>query len=115
MTKVRVLEVGDSSARVLIDFYLPSGKRKQLTRTIALREAQGGVYRGEVLLKDNVTGKFIWDWSRFAMPVFISNICKAKNGLPRRYVNNPINTAIAIAMRAIEGRVEQEAEMAEVA
>lgn len=115
MTKVKVLEVGDSSARVLVDFYTASGKHKQLTRTIVLKEAQSGIYRGEVLLKDSPTGKFVWDWSRFAMPVFISNIVTAKNGMPRRYVNNPINTAIVIAMRAIEARVAELAEVAEAA
>lgn len=112
MAKVKVLEVGDSHARVQIEFHTVSGKRKKLVRTIALREAQGGVYRGEVLLKDGVTGRFIWDWSRFAMPVFISDIVTAKNGMPKRYVNSPINEAIVIAMRAIEARVEKEAELA---
>jgi hypothetical protein len=115
MAKIKVLEVSDSSARVQVEFHTVSGKHKKLVRTIALREAAKGTYRGEVLLKDQVTGKFIWDYSRFALPVFISNITTANNGMPRRYVNSPINEAIVIAMRAIEARVAEEAEVSNVA
>lgn len=107
MAKVRVLEVTDSSARVQIEFHTQSGKHKKLTRTIALREATKGTYRGEVILKDQVTGKFIWDYTRFAMPCFISNITMAPNGMPKRYVNSPICEAVVIAMRAIEVRVAE--------
>jgi hypothetical protein len=115
MAKIKVLEVSDSSARVQVEFHTQSGKHKKLTRTIALREATNGTYRGEVILKDAVTGKFIWDYSRFALPVFISNVVMAPNGMPRRYVNSPINEAIVIAMRAIEARVAEEAEASNVA
>jgi hypothetical protein len=115
MAKVKVFEVSDSHARVQIEFHTQSGKHKKLVRTVALREAQGGVYRGEVLLKDQATGKFIWNYTRFALPVFISNVVMAPNGMPRRYVNSPINEAIVIAMRAIEARVAELAEEGEVA
>lgn len=115
MAKVKILEVSDSHAKVQIEFHTQGGKHKKLTRTIVLKEAVKGTYRGEVVLKDSPTGKFIWDYSRFALPVFISNVVMAPSGMPKRYVNSPICEAIVIAMRAIEARVAEEAEIGDVA
>ena len=115
MAKVKVLEAGDSFAKVQMEFHTFSGKHKKLVRTIILKEAVKGIYRGEVLLKDSPTGKFIWNYGRFALPVFISNVVIAPSGMPRRYVNSPICEAIVIAMRAIETRVAEEAKIGNVA
>ena len=115
MAKIKVLEVSGSAAKVQVEFHTVSGKHKKLVRTIVLNEATRGVYRGEVVLKDSPTGKFIWEYGRFALPVFISGIVNTPNGIPRRYVNSPINEAIVIAMRAIEARVAEETKIGDVA